>query len=74
MAKTIIHTPDCGSPSVSGEVVIEPFNGTQFDATIILHCEEGLVPVTVIEAVCGRTGVWKPNPANHLCVNQSSGK
>ena len=45
-----------------------------FNATIIFHCEEGLIPNTTIEAVCGSTGVWSPNPANHMCVNQSSGK
>ena len=70
----IIYTLDCGTPSVSDEIIkIEPFNGTHFDATIIFHCEEGFIPNTVIEAVCGSTGDWMPNPASHLCVNQSSG-
>ena len=66
---------DCDRPSVSSDrgVVIEPFNNTLFNATFVFHCEEGLIPDTVIEAVCGSTGVWSPNPANHLCVNQSSG-
>ena len=50
---------------------MEPFNSTMFNAVIIFHCEEGLIPDTVIEAVCGSTGVWSPNPANHFCVNQS---
>ena len=60
--------------SIANGVVTEPFNNTQFGATIKFHCEEGLVPVDVLEAVCGRTGVWHPNPANHHCVNQSLGK
>ena len=47
---------------------------TLFNDTIIFHCEEGLIPNTTIEAVCGSTGVWSPNPANHMCVNQSSRK
>ena len=47
---------------------------TLLNATIIFHCEEGLIPNTTIVAICGSTGVWSPNPANHLCVNQSSGK
>ena len=64
----------CGTPDVASGVVIEPFDNTQFDATIIFHCEEGLIPDTIIEAVCGSTGFWNPNPANHLCVNQSSSK
>jgi hypothetical protein len=76
MAAYIILYIDCGSPSVSSNqgVVIEPFNDTLFGSTIVFHCEEGLIPDTVIEAVCGSTGVWSPNPANHLCANQSSGK
>ena len=44
-----------------------------FNAVIIFHCEEGLLPDTVIEAVCGSTGVWSPNPANHMCINESLG-
>ena len=60
--------------SSDGGVVIEPFNNTMFNAVIIFHCEEGLIPDTVIEAVCGSTGVWSPNPANHMCVNESLGK
>ena len=65
---------DCGAPSTANGVVIESFNSTLFNATIIYHCEEGFLPVDILEAVCGRTGVWHPNPANHLCVNQSSCK
>ena len=53
---------------------MEPFNSTMFNAVIIFHCEEGLIPDTVIEAVCGSTGVWSPNPANHMCANESLGK
>ena len=73
MAKYVLL--DCGRPSVSsdGGVIIESFNDTLFNATIVFHCEVGLIPVTVIEAVCESTGVWNPNPANHMCVNQSSG-
>ena len=69
-------TLDCGTPNISiaSGVVIEPFSSTIFNATIAFHCEEGLIPDTVVEAVCGSTGVWSRNPANHLCVNQSSGK
>ena len=68
-------TLDCGTPNISiaSGVVIEPFSSTMFNATIAFHCEEGLIPDTVVEAVCGSTGVWSRNPANHLCVNQSSG-
>ena len=69
---------ECDRPSVSSDrgVVIEPLNETMtsFNALITFHCEEGLIPNTTIEAVCGSTGVWSPNPANHMCVNQSSGK
>ena len=65
---------DCGTPIVASGVVIEPFNSTQFDATITFHCDEGLIPQTLIKVVCGSTGVWNPDPAFHLCVNQSSGK
>ena len=65
---------DCGTPSVTCGVVIEPFNNTQLDATIIFHCDEGLIPQTITKAVCGSTGVWNPDPAFHSCVNQSSGK
>ena len=65
---------DCGNISSGPEVVIEPFNNTLFNATINFHCEEGLIPNTTMVAVCGSTGVWSHNPANHLCVNQSSGK
>ena len=64
--------------SVSSDrgVVIKPFNDTLtfFNALILFHCEEGLIPNTILVAVCGNTGVWNPNPANHMCVNQSSGK
>ena len=72
--KVLLHCLDCGTPNASSGVIIEHINGTQFNATVIFHCEEGLIPDTVIEAVCGSTGVWNPNPVNHLCVNQSSGK
>ena len=65
---------DCGNLSVSSGVVIESFNSTMFNATIIFHCEEGLIPDTVVEAVCGSTGVWSPHPANHFCANLSLGK
>ena len=68
------HILDCGTPNVASGVVIEPFNNTQFDATITFHCDEGLIPQTLIKAVCGSTGDWNPNPVFHLCVNQSSGK
>ena len=71
--KLLLHCLDCGTPNASSGVVIEHINGTQFDATVIFHCEEGLIPDTVIDAVCGSTGDWRPNPASHLCVNQSSG-
>ena len=69
-----MHVLDCGSPSVPSGVVIEPFNSSQLDAIITFHCDEGLIPHTIMKAVCGSTGVWNPNPAFHLCVNQSSGK
>ena len=72
--KLLFQCLDCGTPNASNGVVIEHINGTQFDATVIFYCDEALIPDTVIEAVCGSTGVWNPNPANHLCVNQSSGK
>ena len=65
---------DCGTPSFTNGVSIESFNTTMFNATIIYHCEDGLIPAAVLEAVCGRTGVWDPNPVNHFCVNQSLGK
>ena len=65
----IIVTLDCGTPNISSGIAIEPFSSTMFNATIVFHCEEGLIPDTVIEAVCGSTGVWSQNPANHLCVN-----
>lgn len=60
--------------SLANGIVIEPFNSTQFDATIIYHCDEDLIPDTIIEAVCGSTGVWSPDPAYHMCLNQSLGK
>ena len=66
------------SPSVSSDqgVIIELFNNTMtfFNAKFLFHCEEGLIPNTILVAVCGSTGVWSPNQANHMCVNQSSGK
>ena len=65
---------DCGTPRFASGVVIEPVNSTQFDATIIFHCDEGLIPRTITKAVCGSTGDWNPDPAFYLCVNQSSGK
>ena len=71
MAKNLLHLIDCGIPSVSSDqgVVIERFT----NATLAFHCEEGLLPDTTIEAVCGSTGVWSPNPANHnMCMNLSS--
>ena len=72
----LLYILDCDIPSVSsdGGVIIEPFSSTVFNATIVFHCKEGLIPNTTLEAVCGSTGVWSPNPANHMCVNQSSGK
>ena len=62
---------DCGTPLASSGVVFEQLNSTEFASVVIFCCQDGLKPYDVVTAVCGSGGVWSPNPAHHVCVNQS---
>ena len=62
---------DCGTPNASSGVVFEQLNSTEFALLVIFRCQDGLKPDDIVTAVCRSSGVWTPNPAHHVCVNQS---
>ena len=57
---------DCGVPLRGNEVVIEPFNDTNFNAVITFHCEESIT--TPMVAVCDSNGEWVPDPSSFKCI------
>ena len=71
---SLVNTTDCGPPAPADNVVVEPLRpNTALGSTFSFHCAEGLFPNTTHEAVCGADGQWRPDPANHNCVNGSVG-
>ena len=63
---------DCGPPTPADNVLLEPPQpNTTVGSTFSFRCAEGLFPNTTHEAVCGADGQWRPDPANHNCVNGS---
>ena len=68
------NTVDCGPPTPADSVIVEPpVSSTTAGSTFSFRCAEGLFPDTTHEAVCGADGQWRPDPANHSCVNAITG-
>ena len=68
------NTVDCGPPTPADSVIVEPpVSSTTAGSTFSFRCPEGLFPTTTHEAVCGADGQWRPDPANHNCVNAITG-
>ena len=71
---SLVNTTDCGPPAPAANVVLEPpAPNTTVGSTFSFRCAEALFPNTTHEAVCGADGQWRPDPANHNCVNGSAG-
>ncbi len=52
------------SPNVS----VVSSTGTTEGDTMTLQCEDGLFPVILVMITCNSAGVWRPNPAEFVCM------
>ena len=51
--------------------VILNYSSTLPGSQILFWCEEGLLPNTVIIAICTESAIWVPNPIEHSCSASS---
>ena len=42
------------------------------EGVIAYQCEEGLVPVGMVEAMCGDDGRWSPDSTQHMCISMTT--
>ncbi len=42
--------------------------GTTEGDTVTLQCEDGFFPVIPIMITCNSAGVWRPDPAQFVCM------
>ena len=64
-----LFTPsvNCGTPSFSTGVTVEPFNSTTVGSEIVYQCQSGFLPEGGVSSVCREDGMWNPDSATLLC-------
>ena len=62
-------TIDCGTPSFTGGVAVEPFNSTTVGSDIFYKCQSGHLLEERRNLVCGGDGMWSPDPQG-LCTGK----
>ena len=64
---TLFTSVDCGSPVAPHRGSLESYTNTTEGSEVFYSCDQGLVPVEGMRAVCTRNG-WSPNPADLHCT------
>ena len=68
---SVASSIDCGAPSLSCGVIVEPFSSTAVGSELVYQCQSGFLPEGRRTLLCGEDGRWNPDPQS-LCTGTNT--